>query len=236
MKEIRLSNRLSTIAELAGSSDCVADVGTDHGYVPIRLLSTGSTRHVIASDVNPEPLEHARMTAIEYEAEGGIDFVLSDGLSHLKRGSADTIIIAGMGGETIADILSRADWIRDEGLKFVLQPMTKTGELIKFLFDNGLYIKDARLSEDAGEIYLIILAAAGKMKEPTASGYIIPEKLLENKDPLLSRYLSVWINRISYAVGGLKSAKAGRNSERLNELQKVLEELISLKEDYRAKS
>ncbi len=225
MNNIRLSNRLLAVAELCGDSKRVADVGTDHGYVPIWLLKSGLAEHVIASDINAEPLENARRNADAYGIGNGLELVLSDGVSHLAADSAETIIIAGMGGETISDILSPAGWIADGRHSLVLQPMTKQPDLISWLYKRGFFIEYARLAEDSGEIYIIFLVRAGRRKPPEGAGLIIPEALFIERPPLLLPYLDVNIRRISSAVNGMKNSKDIRNPERIAELERVLEDL-----------
>ncbi len=229
MKTIKLSNRLASIAALAGKSDTAADVGTDHAYVPVWLLQNEMARLVIASDINNGPLERAKSCARVYGVENGIDFVLSDGVSHLDEKSADTIIIAGMGGETIADILRKAAWVEGSANKFVLQPMTKTGELIKYIYESGLHIEDVRLSEDCGEIYIALSVKSGRREVPPQAALIVPEKLIENGDLLLEKYIDVNIGRLEHAVGGMRASKAERNEARLEEYEKLREELLKIK-------
>ncbi len=229
MNTIRLSNRLLAAAELCGESERVADVGTDHGYVPIWLLKSGRAQYVIASDINPEPLENARRNAELHGTKNGLELILSGGISHLRADSAETIIIAGMGGETIADILSRASWVSDGRHRLILQPMTKQSELIDWLYRNGLFIKRARLAEDNGEIYIVLLAEGGSSAPPSGAARIIPEALMAERTPLLSRYLELHIKRISNALEGMKSSKGKKDPERIAEYERILEELMFMK-------
>lgn len=110
------TNRIAAKIAPAGGDDAaggrLADIGTDHGYLPVWLLQEGRIPSAIASDVGAEPLEHARRTAEEYETQG-LDFRLCDGLSGIEPEETDTVVIAGMGGETIRDILRAAPWAAD---------------------------------------------------------------------------------------------------------------------------
>jgi tRNA (adenine22-N1)-methyltransferase len=229
MKTIKLSDRLSSIAELAGKSDTAADVGTDHAYIPIWLIQNGMAGRVIASDIKKGPLDRAKNYAREYGVESCIDFVQSDGIKHLEAESAETVIIAGMGGETIADILSKAAWISGCANKFVLQPMTKTGELIRYIYDAGLHIEDARLSEDCGEVYIAISVKSGRRETPSNAGLIVPRKLIENRDKLLGRYVDINIKRLEHAIYGMKTSKSSRDELRLEDYDKLREELNKIK-------
>lgn len=111
MKRITLQPRLRLLAEMTPPGGRLADIGTDHGYLPVWLLQEGRIPSAIAADVGAEPLEHARRTAEEYETQG-LDFRLCDGLSGIEPEETDTVVIAGMGGETIRDILRAAPWRR----------------------------------------------------------------------------------------------------------------------------
>lgn len=228
MKTIKLSNRLACIAELAGKSDTAADVGTDHAFIPVWLIQNGMAKHVIASDVKNGPLERAMSCASEYGVEKQIDFVLSDGVAHLNETSADTVIIAGMGGETIAEILKKAAWVKGSKVSLVLQPMSKTSELVKYLYDSGLHIENAKLSEDCGEIYLTLLVKSGRKDTPSSAGLLVPEILFKNGDSLLKSYLVFNIKRIKYAIEGMKASNVIRYDTRLNEYENLFKELDNL--------
>ena len=188
----------------------------------------GKAKCVIASDINKGPLNRARVTAEEYGIRDGLELVLSNGISHLKPDSVDAIIIAGMGGETIAGILSDAGWITEGKQALILQPMTKTDELIRWLSLNGMRVIDATLAEDDGEIYLILVAGRGEYR-PSACELYVPSVLLEKRDPLLKEYLDRLIRRMSYAIEGLKVSRTSEGSERLAHLEAVLEGLIKMR-------
>jgi len=191
-------------------------------------LRRGKVRRVIASDINLGPLNRARESAEEYGIEEGLELVLSDGISHLKPDSVDAIIIAGMGGETIAGILAAADWVREGKHTLILQPMTKTEELIRWLSLNNMRVSDATLAEDEGEIYLILLVEAGRY-EPSVCELYVPRVLAEKKDPLLKEYIDRLIHRMTYAVSGLRSSRALDSLARLKHLEPVLECLINMR-------
>ena len=107
-----LQPRLRAIADLVPAGSRLADIGTDHGYIPIDLLLDGRISAAIATDIGALPLDHARRTARCCGLTEGIDFRLGDGLAPLAPGEADVIVIAGMGGDSVAAILSAAPWAR----------------------------------------------------------------------------------------------------------------------------
>ena len=126
-----LQPRLRAIADLVPAGSRLADIGTDHGYIPIDLLLDGRISAAIATDIGALPLDHARRTARCCGLTEGIDFRLGDGLAPLAPGEADVIVIAGMGGDSVAAILSAAPWAR-EGPLLLLQPMSKAEVLRAF--------------------------------------------------------------------------------------------------------
>ena len=137
MASIKLSARLMAIAQLVPPLGGVADVGTDHGYIPVWLAQNGHDGKLFATDIKKAPLAHAKQTASEYEQADKIAFHLCDGLAALNGAEIGTVIIAGMGGENIAEILAAAPWAKENKALLILQPMSKSAHLRKWLFDNG---------------------------------------------------------------------------------------------------
>ena len=152
-----LSKRLFTIADFVPYGAYVCDVGTDHALLPVFLSKSGRAKGVIATDINEKPLEAARKNIVRDKAEN-IKLRLCDGLAAVTKGEADTIIIAGMGGEVISGIISRCGWIKDSGITLILQPMTSGEILRKFLFDNGFEITSEKAVFENGKVYSVILS------------------------------------------------------------------------------
>ena len=152
-----LSKRLFTIADFVPYGAYVCDVGTDHAFLPVFLSKSGRAKGVIATDINEKPLEAARKNIVRDKAEN-IKLRLCDGLAAVTKGEADTIIIAGMGGEVISGIISRCGWIKDSGITLILQPMTSGEILRKFLFDNGFEITSEKAVFENGKVYSVILS------------------------------------------------------------------------------
>ena len=119
---MELSPRLRSVAGLVPPGARFADVGTDHAYLPVWLLQQGIIEHALVSDLRPGPLDRARSTAARYGLAERMEFRLCDGLSGIAPAEADTIAIAGMGGETIAAILAAAPWVREQGCLLLLRP------------------------------------------------------------------------------------------------------------------
>lgn len=215
---MQLSGRLQRIAELIRPGDRIIDVGTDHAYIPIWLLLQEPSATAIATDIRSGPLERARTDAVYYGVADRLTLLLCDGLSLCAPDDADTVILAGMGGETMIGILSAAPWTLDKRL--ILQPQTKQDELRAWLGANGYAIKDAVLAYDTGRIYLVWCVEAGEM--PPFHG--VDGALLSRRDPLLKPWLSEQIKRLRKRLNGVLQARA-ENAELTEALQSQLEAL-----------
>lgn len=204
-EKLELGPRLRAIADLVPPDcRCLADIGTDHGYVPAALLLAGRVGRAVAADEGALPLDHARRTAARCGVEDRMDLRLGDGLSVLSPGEADVIVIAGMGGDTIAGILAAAPWSRD-GPLLLLQPMSRACELRRWLPEQGYAVRAETLVQDKGVLYPILSAAGGTMA-PASEAQAWGGFLLES-DPLWGRYLSDRILRLRRAAAGLERAR-----------------------------
>ncbi len=154
-----LDNRLQLCASLVRPSARLVDVGTDHALLPIWLLKHGKISCAIASDINSAPLESGRANAQKYGVKN-IVFRLGAGLSTILADDKITdAVIAGMGGEVIAQIISDSGLARDKDLNLILQPMTKSEELIAFLCENGFEIQKQKCTVSHGKCYTVISAS-----------------------------------------------------------------------------
>ncbi len=155
---LRLSHRLEAIAEFVPRGGSVCDVGTDHGLLAAALVLRGKSESVTATDINQKPLENACATLKKYGVEDRVKTVLCDGLSGVLRAQADTVIIAGMGGDVISGIISRCDFARDNTVAFILQPMTGADTLRIFLAENGFSVEREQAIAENGKIYSVMAA------------------------------------------------------------------------------
>lgn len=198
---LKLSPRLQCLADYVRPGDRVIDVGTDHAYIPIYLLQNGISAQVTATDIRSGPLRRAAADAEKYQVAGQLQLLLCDGLAACTPEMADTVILSGMGGETIQGILTAAPWVLEKRL--LLQPQTKQAELRAWLAQRGLAIYDASLVYDSGRIYLVWLVQAGEM--PACSG--VEPSLLAKRDPLLRPYLDDRVKRLRKQINGLEAAQ-----------------------------
>jgi len=171
-----------------------ADIGTDHGYVAEMLLKDNICDMVIATDLNEGPLNRAVEHLTSLELNDRCDFRLGSGLTVLKENEADALIIAGMGGELIADILEASKSIALNATQLILQPMTTADRLRCYLYENGFKIIDENIVKELHHYYFIIKAVPGKDEAEDERYYEISKILLSKKDPLMTEYLNRLLN------------------------------------------
>ena len=150
---INLSNRLSMVSALLGNADVIADVGCDHGYLPIYLLESGAYLRAIAMDINEGPLNRARENIRLYNLSEAIDTRLSDGVSALNIGEANSISICGMGGNVMMHILHTGDKILQSIPVIVIQPQSEYALLRAYLLENGYVFDDEGIVFEDGKYY-----------------------------------------------------------------------------------
>ncbi|MBB6217896.1 tRNA (adenine22-N1)-methyltransferase [Anaerosolibacter carboniphilus] len=227
---MKLTPRLLTIAKLIPQNTVVADIGTDHAYIPVYLIKNKIAKRVIAADVNNGPLQSAQKNIALHHMENYIETRLGNGLEILHPGEVDTVIIAGMGGLLIRDILTAHPAITSSIDTFVLQPMVAQDDLRRWLLNNGFMIVNEGLVKEDHRIYEVMVVKKGIQSVIDDIYYELGEKLIENNDPLLIEFIRKHLKKYNEILSQL----AGQNSEIANEkrnmcLQKVekLEEVLS---------
>ena len=225
---MKLSNRLQKIIEILNLPTTVADIGTDHAYIPIYLAQYSDCSVVIASDVKKEPYQ----VAVEHVERAGvsdkIDLRLGAGLSVLKLGEVESIIIAGMGGSTIKKIIAENYKLAQQLEQIVLQPMAGAGSLRKWLVNNNFKIADEALvkGDKKEKIYQILSIKPGKMDVEDEFLLELGPKLIENKDCLVNEYLDHleknWTNIIDkISVNAPQHNKIKQLEHKISRLQEV---------------
>ena len=227
MRKLELTPRLRLLADWVPPGARLADVGTDHAYLPVWLRLHGRVVSAIACDLREGPLARARETGRLWGADG-VDFRLGDGLSVVSPEEADTIVIAGMGGENIAAILAAAPWTAGEGRTLLLQPQTRAEVLRAFLAENGYAIRREALVRDRGVLYPVMEAGGGEMS--LTLGQLHGGAALLH-DPLGERYIIEKIIRLQTAVAGIN--RSGGDREKGDALRNVVTALLSMREEWR---
>lgn len=230
-KKLELTPRLRMVADLIPSGARLADVGTDHAYLPAALVLEGKIPCAIAADLRQGPLSRAKETVREYGLNGQIGFRLCDGLAGIRADEVDAVSIAGMGGETIAMILQAAPWTRTQDTALVLQPMSSMDELRGWLAQNGYAILEERLAREGDTVYTAMLVRAGEM-EPMTAGELCAGR--NCADPLRGDWLDHWIARTARAVDGMSQAKQENVAQRRARLEQVLQDLQQMKKEWEA--
>lgn len=228
-KKLELTPRLRMVADMLPAGARLADVGTDHAYLPAALVLEGKIPSAIAADLRQGPLSRAKETVREYGLTGQIGFRLCDGLSGIRGDEVDAVSIAGMGGETIAMILSAAPWTREQNTALVLQPMSSMDELRLWLGQNGYAIREERLAREGDTIYAALLVWAGKMEHLTAAELCAGKN---SADALRGPWLDHWTGRTRRALEGMAQAKSEAVVQRRTELEQVLAGLQEMKKEW----
>ena len=228
-KKIELAARLQMVADLVPEGARVADIGTDHAYLPASLMLEGKIRAAIAADLRQGPLNRAKATVQNYGLQGKIGFRLCDGLKGIEPEEADTVVIAGMGGETISMILEAAPWTREKGTKLVLQPMSSMLELRVWLAGNGYQIQSVHLAREGNTIYTAFLVQAGEMPALTPAERWVGRN---HPAPLRKAWIEHWEHRIRRAKEGMERSRQEAVQAQIKELEEVLEEMVAMKEEW----
>ena len=219
--KVPISDRLLACCGFVAQGDRVADVGTDHGYLGIWLLLENKARSVIAADIVPGPLNAARKNAAKFGVSDRMEFCLSDGVQSVPR-DFDTLVCAGMGGDTMISILSAAPWLRSDQYRLVLQCQSKTADLRRYLSENGWRIAEETVLRDGRFLYTVMeVWWQPEYPKLTPGQWHFPPALLENPAPALPEYYN-WI------LKGLKISAEHKQDPALNG---IVAELEALAED-----
>ena len=230
MKIPNLQPRLQELKALIPEGACLADVGTDHGYIPALLLREGKIKGAIASDIAAAPLAHARKTAELCGVAKQMELRLSDGLAAYAPGEADCYLIAGMGGETILSILEKAPWLKRENALLILQPQTKQELLRSWIATNGYIILKERLVLDRTMLYTVLIVQPGESPPLSAEELHIGVGL--DADPLYRLHLKRLIDRTEKILEGLRLSAGHENDAQREQAERLLFALTKrMKED-----
>lgn len=201
---IKISERLCMAASLVSDGYRLADVGTDHGYVPIYLLQQRRIPHAIAMDINKGPLERAKEHIKLYQMEEYIETRLSDGVDALMPGEADAILIAGMGGGLVMHILEAGQDVCRAARELILQPQSELARVRRYLEAEGYVVEAEEMVFEDGKYYPMMRVhyeegAKSRTWTRKPEIYQYGGMLLEKKHPVLLRYLD-WEKQIQEQI------------------------------------
>ncbi len=190
---MKLSDRLQLIADEINKGETMADIGTDHGFLPLYLLETGKCPHVVMADISAGSLKKAEDNCKALHPEREYDLRLGNGIDVLRHGEVDVVVIAGMGGLLIADILEW-DLAKSRSIKrYILQPRNNVGRLRHWLTENGFVITKENLVREGKFICEILTVDSGfpgeKKQEPYSAAFDYPDSLLTDRNDLTDEYL-----------------------------------------------
>ena len=217
---ISLGIRLRAAASFVRGCGVLADIGTDHAYLPVFLIQSGLASHVIASDIGEGPLGNAKKTVEAYGLTDAVELRLSNGLQQYMPNEVNEILICGMGGNLIEEILTAAPWVKSPNMHLVLQPMTHAEDVRRYLCENGFEIEKELAVADGGRVYLQLSALWTGQKKNYPVGYYYFGSLLHQNDAAQT-IVKKQLKRVKTRLSSLM--KVGRNPEEQALLSLVLE-------------
>lgn len=223
-----LSARLTQIADFVPIGSVVADIGTDHGFLAIHLIDTGRSPRVVGSDINTGPYHIARRAILSRGLEKQIELRLGDGLKVLTLGEVDVVVLAGMGGHTICDVLTAGQPVLAAIKRLVLQPMRDVVLVRRWLWEHGWGLADEELVHEDRHYYVILAAEPGQEKNDDDFILEVGPRLLEKRgqllyDYLIRRYLDLGsvmmqLQNSHSPEGREKAAQVGRELKKIKEV------------------
>ncbi len=217
---INLTPRLLAVASLVKGGGIIADIGTDHGYLPVYLIQKGTVIGAIAADIGKMPLQNACKSVEEYGLENKIELRLSDGLREFSANDADEFVFAGMGGTLIAEKLKETPWVKNEKFHFIFQPQSRAEDLRRFLFENGFEIKTELATHEGRRCYITFNAVYTGVCAPFTEADCFIGRLPHNEDS--HKHLSGQLSRLQKKYDALISCQT---SEKPEELHNIITEI-----------
>lgn len=219
---MQLSERLEMLIRLAGTGQTAADIGTDHGFVPIELIRRGLFSRVIAADVRKGPLEAARAHVQSAGCEGKISLRLGDGLKVLAPGDADTILISGMGGALMQRILTEGEESAKQAERLILSPQSEIPAFRSFLQEKGYAITAEEIVCEENKYYFLLKAEPGHQLPWEGADRLYGKLLLDAGGEQIVSYVRKRKNVLEEILSSLKKAEAPNAGLRLKEAEEEL--------------
>ena len=220
---MELSKRLQAVADLVSEGLVVADVGTDHGYIPIYLIETKKSPKAFAMDVNKGPLLRAKEHIAEHGLETRIETRLSDGVRALQKGECDCVVVAGMGGALTIKIMEEGKDIFRNLKEFVLQPQSELQKVRAYLCENAYFIAEENMVLEDGKFYPMFRVINGQSQEYQAIELCYGKLLLEQKNAVLKNFLEKEKAVKELILSNLEQSFGEHIETRRKEIQEELE-------------
>ena len=224
---INLSERMLMAARMVRQGNAVADIGTDHAYLPAYLILNGISSKALACDVRKGPLENAKKTVEHYGIEDKISLRLSDGFDKIEPFEADDFIMCGMGGTLMEQLVSRTDWLKDKRKRIIVQPQSHAEDIRRFFVENGFEILFEDACIDAGKLYCAMAAEyTGEITEKPIS-FIYSGKLSECRKKEAKMFLENINSRLKKKLDAERIHGTAETAEYLEKITLELEETIN---------
>ena len=219
----QLTPRLLKIAELIQPCNCMADIGTDHAYLPVYLCMTNKCKSAIASDIRKGPIQRAASTVSKYNCTDAIETRLGSGVSTITPNEAEAVVIAGMGGLIIAQILKEGFEVASSAKQIILQPMTAVDELREYLSLAGFDIIGEYLAKEDTKIYNILsVKYSGVPYSLSAAEVYLGKDIQQDNPELFPEYLKKKKKKLTNMISGLEMAIGSENAAKLDETRSLL--------------
>ena len=205
---MKLSGRLAAAASLIPNHKVIADIGTDHGYIPVYMCQEGHCPKAIAADIMPGPLQAAVTHVRQSGLADRIDCRLGDGLTCIQTGEADGAVICGMGGPLIVSILQASPGVWQEMEFLVLQPQSDSGAVRKYLYEAGWHIEAEEMLVEDGRLYEMMRAVPGREAMPAPWLCDIGPVNWQRKHPLLVRKIESLIGKKEHIRAGWTKSRS----------------------------
>ncbi|WP_265443659.1 tRNA (adenine(22)-N(1))-methyltransferase [Acetivibrio straminisolvens] len=233
---MELKGRLKLIADMTPNCNIVCDIGTDHAYIPIYLVMNKKCQRALACDVRKGPISFADKNIDEYGLSQYISTRIGYGLDPIEENEVDVIIIAGMGGQIIKEILERSLAKAQKAKALIIQPMNAIELIRQWLYEKGFDIFDEKLAKEEDRIYnAMIVKWTGKAQSKEEAYYYIGEKLFENKDPLLPELIEKKIGQMEKIILEMEKMN-DKNSKKRMDTVRIRDEISKLFMEYKEKA
>ena len=219
---MQLTKRMQMIADMVRPANCAADIGTDHGYIPIWLAGKGIVHKMIAADVKSGPLERAKEHILACGLADRIDIRQGDGLTVLSPGEADCIIIAGMGGFLMIQILSQSPEVLVKAEELVLSPQSDLDAVRRYIHQSGFCIEAEDMIQEDGKFYIVMRCRHGEDCDYKPEDYLYGKTLIENSHPILIDYLQYKKQKLQEIMMNLARQDTEKCQKRLEELSEEI--------------
>lgn len=217
---MKLGDRLSALAAMVPPGSRVADVGTDHAYLPLHLAEIGQIVRAVAVDVNPGPFASARDAVLRASMADKIDVRLGNGLQVVTPNEVDVVVMAGMGGMTMIQIMEASPDVLETLSRLVLQPMVGMPQVRRWLQSNGWHIIDETIVQDEGRLYEVLAAEPGQME---ASELLeIGPILWQQRHPLLADLLKQRLDSLCLVLSQMEKSAAAQTNPKYQEQKAII--------------